>query len=1351
MRVSIQLACVLPLALMLAVPTEAADQISAQPAGPIGELPRGADGKPLNLDFEKGTLDDWVAVGNAFAGQPVKGDTVTARGRGMPSDHAGQFWIGGYEVSQSDGPQGTLTSAPFKVTQPYASFRIAGGSGHETRVELVRRDNNRVIFERSGDNTETLKPVIADLRPFAGQEILIRLVDASGGGWGHINFDDFKLYATKPEFPNATSAPEPDEYPFAGLPPEDAAKQMVVPDGFTVTLSAGEPDVKQPIAMAMDDRGRLWVAEAYTYPIRAPQGQGKDRILIFEDADGDGRFEKRKVFLEGLNLVSGLELGFGGVWIGAAPYLLFVPDRNGDDQPDGPADILLDGWGYHDTHETLNSFIWGPDGWLYGCHGVFTYSTVGKPGTPANARTPINAGIWRYHPTRHVFEVFGEGTSNPWGVDFNDFGQTFCTACVIPHLYHIIQGGRYQRQAGEHFNRHTYDDIKTIAVHRHWIGDTPHAGNNRSDAAGGGHAHAGAMIYLGGSWPAEYRNQIFMNNIHGQRLNEDLLSPKGSGYEGNRAPDFCLTRDRWSQIINLQYGPDGQMTMIDWYDANACHHRETNGHDRTNGRIFKISYKNAKPVHVDLQKLSDDQLIELQLNENDWYVRHARRILQERGPKPAVHAKLAAMALDHPDETRRLRALWALHVTGGLDEEQALRNLQNSKPHVRAWTIQLTREDSPQELPPAMLKIFQALAQKDPSPVVRLYLTSALQRMPLEQRWAILSALLEHSEDAGDHNLPLMLWYASEPLAQQDPERALNLAASGKIPLVFSFMVRRIAKIGTPAALDVLTAKLGKMTQPDAQLTMLAAINEGLKGRRQVPMPKAWMAASARLMQSASAEVSGQATALALTFGDPAALAKLRGVLANDKAQVAERRQALDALLSVRDPQLATTLQALIEIPPLRSAALRGLALYDHADTPAQILAAYPQFNLEEKRDALNTLAARANYAAALLSAVANKKVPATDLSAELIRQLRNHKNADIDQGIAKYWGTARDSTAEKAKLIAQYTQLVRHKPISPPDPSLGRATFAKACQQCHALFGVGGKIGPELTGSNRANLEYLLANVLDPGAVMAKEYQPSVIVTSDGRVITGIVRQQDADALSVQTANELITVPRGEVDQIQLSQQSMMPDDLLKPLSEAEVRSLVAYLSGPTQVPMLATADNLKNFFNGRDLSGWQGKESLWSVEDGQIVGRTRGLKENEFLRNDLLFGDFRLRVQVQLVDNQGNSGIQFRSEPVADGLVKGYQADIGPGWWGKLYEEHGRGLLATKSGESFLKPGWNTYEIQAIGSKIKTWLNGQLCVDLEDIGGARRGIFALQLHSGGPTEVRYKDFQIELDRSQQ
>ena len=310
-----------------------------------GTLPTGKDGKPLNLDFEDGTLRDWVAEGKAFEKQPIKGDTVAARRSDMRSEHQGNYWIGTFEVA-GDAPQGTLTSVPFRLALPFASFRAGGGSHAKTRVEIVRADNQQVIFKTSGNDTENLQPVVADLKEHQGKEIFIRLIDQESVGWGHINFDDFRLHAQRPAFANEfnpakavrkNELPPIDAVKFSGLSPEEAVKEMTLPPGFKATLFAGEPDVKQPIAFAIDDRGRLWVAEAYTYPIRAQEGQGKDRILVFEDTDGDGKFNRRSVFMEGLNLVSGLEVGFGGVWVGAAPYLMFIPMKDGDEpKPAGP-------------------------------------------------------------------------------------------------------------------------------------------------------------------------------------------------------------------------------------------------------------------------------------------------------------------------------------------------------------------------------------------------------------------------------------------------------------------------------------------------------------------------------------------------------------------------------------------------------------------------------------------------------------------------------------------------------------------------------------------------------------------------------------------------------------------------------------------------------------------------------------------------------------------------------------------------------------------------------------------------------------------------------------------------------
>ncbi len=546
----------------------------------------------LNFDFEDGTLRDWRGHGGAFFKQPVKGDMVAARRNDMKSNHQGNFWIGSFEICL-DIAQGTLESRPFKLSKPWASFLIGGGSTDKSVVQFIDLSTGEVISSTSATDNETMKRAVVDLAKFQGKEVFIRLVDTGTEGWGHINFDDFRLHEAEPKIASAERLMKLDVLQHKSLAPKQVANAMTLPNGFGIQVIANEPEVQQPVAMTIDEKGRIWVIEAYEYPIRAEGDKGRDRILILEDTNQDGSLDSRKVFYEGLNLASGIEVGFGGVFVGAAPYLYFIPDANHDDVPDGEPVVELDGWAYQDTHEMLNSFIWGPDGWLYGCHGVFTHSRVGRPGTPDAQRQPINAGIWRYHPQKKQFEVFAHGTSNPWGVDFDSRGQCFLTACVIPHLYHVIQGARYQRQAGQHFDPFTFDDIKTIALHRHWIGDNPHGGNNRSDEAGGGHAHSGAMIYLGGSWPEQYHDQIFMNNIHGARLNQDKLTRKGSGYVGDRAPDFLFANDRSSQILYFRYGPDGQVYAIDWYDIQQCHTKNPGDHDRSNGRVYRISYNNT--------------------------------------------------------------------------------------------------------------------------------------------------------------------------------------------------------------------------------------------------------------------------------------------------------------------------------------------------------------------------------------------------------------------------------------------------------------------------------------------------------------------------------------------------------------------------------------------------------------------------------------------------------------------------------------------------------------------------------------------------------------------------------------
>jgi putative membrane-bound dehydrogenase-like protein len=416
-----------------------------------------------------------------------------------------------------------------------------------------------------------------------------------------------------PAQPDDPTAPETlTPLPLTPLPlhsrRSEAARTMRVPDGFQVQLFAGEPDVQQPIGFCLDDRGRLWVAEAYNYPNHGTKPG--DRIVIFEDTDGDGRFDLRKVFYDQLNYVTGIEVGFGGAWIMSPPYFYFLPDSDGDDRPDSAPQVLLDGFGNHaNSHNLANALAWGPDGWLYGTHGRTNWSRIGKPGTPDRERIVFDGGVYRYHPVRHQWEAFADGTTNPWGIDWDDYGQAFVCNCVNPHLFHVIQGAHYEPWRNRPSSQYAYERIETIADHLHFVGDKnvwQGLGTPEEDTAGGGHAHCGTMVYLGDSWPARYRNTIFMNNIHGHRINNDTLQRKGSGYVASHAPDFMRSRDDWFMGVTLAYGPDGGVYASDWSDTGECH--SVTNTQRQTGRIYKITYGPSQQQPVELSQASDIEL-----------------------------------------------------------------------------------------------------------------------------------------------------------------------------------------------------------------------------------------------------------------------------------------------------------------------------------------------------------------------------------------------------------------------------------------------------------------------------------------------------------------------------------------------------------------------------------------------------------------------------------------------------------------------------------------------------------------------------------------------------------------------
>lgn len=570
---------------------------------------------------------------------------------------------------------------------------------------------------------------------------------------------------------------------------------MQVPEGFKVTLFAGEPDIRQPVGFCIDDRGRLWVAEANNYPDK--EGGKRDRIVILEDTDGDGRHDKRIVFYDKLEYVSGVEVGFGGAWVMSIPNFYFIPDADYDGVPDGEPVVLLDGFGTHaNSHTIANGFAWGPDGWLYGTHGITNWSLPGKPGTPKTKRRRFEGGAWRYHPVRHEWEAFATGTTNPWGVDWNEYGHAFVSNCVNPHLFHVIQGAHYEPDRNRPTGRFAYERIPTIADHLHFTNTkTIRAGigTPEEDVAGGGHAHSGTMVYLGDNWPVKYRGDVFMNNIHGRRINHDRLSRNGSGYTASHAPDLMRAADPWFVGVTLAYGPDGGVYVSDFSETGECHHVH---HTRKQtGRIYKITYGKPKPWRGDIGKLGSVELAKLQSHPNEWFVRHARRVLQERADstlgQAAIQSELNHLLASSSDTIQRLRSLWVLHGIGELTAKRLAELLRDPDEHLRAWAIQLLCENKRPS--GAVLDEFLRLAKSDESPVIRLYLASAMQRLPLVKRVPVLTALLARAEDATDANLPLMYWYATEPVVAADNKAAVQLLAACKLPKVRQFITRRMA------------------------------------------------------------------------------------------------------------------------------------------------------------------------------------------------------------------------------------------------------------------------------------------------------------------------------------------------------------------------------------------------------------------------------------------------------------------------------------------------------------------------------------------------------------------------------
>jgi putative membrane-bound dehydrogenase-like protein len=981
------------------------------------------------------------------------------------------------------------------------------------------------------------------------------------------------------------------------LPPAESAAKLRPGADFAAELLLSEPLVAQPTHFSFDERGRLWVAQYRQYPYPAGvtmlsrdkyyrahydkvpppppnHDRGADLISIHEDTDGDGTFDRHKVFLDGLNMANAVVRGRGGVWVMHTPYLLFYPDRNGDDISDGPPEVRLAGFGFEDTHSVANGLVWGPDGWLYGAQGSTTSCRVTRPGLdPANAPGVYFEGcmVWRYHPDTRAFEIFAEGGGNTFGLELDGQGRLH-SGHNGPGTrgFHYVQGAFFPMQHvepgkfGPPRNPYAFGELPMMRTTNNAVRFT----------------HFGAFAE-GTAMPSQSAGLLFsLDPLHNVVITSERRT-RGSTFETVDLEPALRSDDETFRPLYIANAPDGSLfisDMCEFYIAHGQHYQ--NQIDPTSGRIYRLRGKNA-PLEKDtnLERKTTDELVTLLSHPNKWHRHTAVRLLGER--KDANATTRLRNVIERNEGLGALNALWALYqITRFEGEYETIKKaLKHPYAPVRMWTVRFLGDeyglhrglgsgaygrarDGVLWIPLYDPLAAQTRVERDRE--VLSQIASTARRLNAAQAMDLVAMVMGHDGVAQDPLIPQLCWWVFEahiPPGKGENNDVMALfhrTEMWDVPLVFNFILPRLARRygveGTRADLLLCTELFRLAPSPRHAAQLMKGLEEAFRGRPMTGLPDELVAAIAK---------SGQAPLIfRLKQGEAAAVTAALKVVQDAKAKTDERLLLVRAFGEVREPAAVPALLAIASSSgpdTLRKAALSSLSSYDDVSIGVKAVELLPKVTGDVQTAAFTLLASRVTWSVRLLDAVQSGKVKRASVPDDVANRLRASKDSQVSELAARLLPKPQPVAAEFQKRIDEIRATLTR---APGNPYAGEAAFMQRCAACHKLFFKGGNVGPDLTPYQRDNPGTMLLSIVNPSAEIREGFQYYTVETKDGRTLSGFFVDRDNQITVLRSLEgENITLRSSEIVELQPTGRSLMPEGLLEGMTDQELRDFFAYL----------------------------------------------------------------------------------------------------------------------------------------------------------------------------------------------